>query len=254
MNSPFGTWYRLAPRSQAGLCCDRAGVALGPITLIAPRQGRYRLRSVKEIAEAFAIAYGPKPPKIFTRWHAGLDRVAKALDQGRDALAAIAAVQTGFPAIVPEVMAKLALSLSPLAKVFNPDEPRLPAGDPAGGEWTGDGSVGVQIAEDGGLQSDAPKYSPYVKMTTRQVGNIIFNETRSLSGPDIDDARNAIAHVIRNGKRHAERTVLSLPVRTSIMYLREKRIRIKPVKIPRPKLMASVVKGSIQPAAQLIST
>jgi len=74
---------------------------------------------VKEIAVAFAIAYGPKPPEIFTRWHAGLDRVAKAFDQGRDALAAIATVQMGFPAIAPEVMAKLALS--PLAKAFNPD-------------------------------------------------------------------------------------------------------------------------------------
>ena len=126
MNSPFGTWYRLAPRGQAGLSCDRAGVALGPIALMAARQGRYRLRPVIELAEVFALAYGPKPLEIFTRWHAELCHIAKALDQGQDALAAIAAVQMGFPAIAPERMAKLALS--PLAKVFNPDEPRMPAG------------------------------------------------------------------------------------------------------------------------------
>ena len=37
-------------------------------------------------------------------------------------------------------------------------------------------------------------------MTTKEVGNIVFNETRSLSGKDIDDARAAIAHAIRNGE------------------------------------------------------
>jgi len=126
-----------------------------------------------------------------------LGRIAKALEEGKDALAAIAAVQLGLPEIAPERMEKLARSS--LAKDSNPDEPRVPPGHSDGGDWTGGGG-GVQVAENDSVQSDAPKHSPYVKMTTRQVGNIVFNETRSLSGPDIDNARVAIAHIVRNGE------------------------------------------------------
>jgi hypothetical protein len=38
------------------------------------------------------------------------------------------------------------------------------------------------------------------KLGTKAVGNIVFNETRSLSGPGIDEARVAIAHAVRNGE------------------------------------------------------
>lgn len=114
--------------------------------------------------------------------------------------------------------------------------------------------MGVQIAEDGGLQSDAPKYSPYVKMTTRQVGNIIFNETRSLSGPDIDDARNAIAHVIRNGEaaRGENRPITASSDVDNVPSGEENTYQASQNTASQAE--ASVVKGSIQPAAQLIST
>jgi hypothetical protein len=174
MNSPFGTWYRLTPRGQAGLACDCAGVALGPVPLIAARQGRYRLRPAEELIEAFALAYGPPSPETFARWHAGLSRVAKALDEGKDALAAISAVQLGFPTIAPERMAKLAGSH--LAKAYDPDEPRVPAGNPDGGQWTGDGPAGVQIAENGNVQSDAPKYDKATLARAR----VIYGETAGL--------------------------------------------------------------------------
>ncbi len=37
-------------------------------------------------------------------------------------------------------------------------------------------------------------------MTAEEIGNIIFNETRSLSGKGISEARAAIAHAVRNGE------------------------------------------------------
>jgi hypothetical protein len=178
MNLPWITWHRLSARGEAGLSCDQDGVALGPVALIAAQKtasgkARYRLRSAEELAKTFALAYGPKPPGILARWQAGLNRVAQALDQGHAALAAIAAVQLGLPEIGPEAMAKLARSS--LAKAFNPDEPRVPAGDPAGGEWTGDGG-GVQVAEDDSVQSDAPKYDDATLARAR----VIYGETAGL--------------------------------------------------------------------------
>jgi len=137
MNSFLGTWHRLTPRGGNGLACDRDGVALGPVALVTTQKTtsgkvRYHLRPAKELEKAFAFAYGPKPPGTFVRWHQGLNRVAQALDQGQGALAAISAVQLGLPEIAPERMAKLARSS--LTKAYNPDEARVPAGDPAGGE------------------------------------------------------------------------------------------------------------------------
>jgi len=105
----------------------------------------------------------------------GLSRVAKALDEGKDALAAISAVQLAFPVITPGAMAKLALS--PLAKAYDPDEPRVPAGNPDGGQWTGDGGgSGVQVAENGNAQSDRPKYDE----KTLKRARVIYGETSGL--------------------------------------------------------------------------
>jgi hypothetical protein len=36
-------------------------------------------------------------------------------------------------------------------------------------------------------------------LSDEEIGNIVFNETRSLSGPGIDDARSRIVHIIING-------------------------------------------------------
>jgi hypothetical protein len=46
-----------------------------------------------------------------------------------------------------------------------------------------------------------PVPRPYRPMTRDELANIIFNETRSLSGPGLDNARYAIAHAIRNGEQ-----------------------------------------------------
>ncbi len=147
MIHPWISWRRLSPRGSAGLACDKDGVALGPVTLVARQEGRYRPRPDRELAETFTLAYGPPSYETFLHWHDGLARIAKALDEGKPALAAISAVQLGLPAIAPERMEKLARSS--LAKDFNPDEPRVPGGEEGGGEWTGDGGGEGEKDEDG---------------------------------------------------------------------------------------------------------
>jgi hypothetical protein len=42
-------------------------------------------------------------------------------------------------------------------------------------------------------------------LTDAEIANIIFNETRSLSGRNIDRARANIAHAIINGDNHPPR-------------------------------------------------
>lgn len=65
---------------------------------------------------------------------------------------------------------------------YSPSQPRVPAGNPEGGQWT---------------------------IGTAQMAAIIFNETRSLSSTaaaDINHARMKIAHMVNNGERRARHT------------------------------------------------
>jgi hypothetical protein len=66
---------------------------------------------------------------------------------GEDALARIYAVLIGFPEIAPDGMAKLAAVAS--LRKYNPDwedEPRIPTGNPDGGQWTADGDGGSRMS------------------------------------------------------------------------------------------------------------
>ena len=92
---------------------------------------------------------------------------------------------------------RLALLEVMLAKA-SADDPRHPgwpggAPDSQGGEF--------RPKDEATAQSDAPKQVASDKMSADEVGNIVFNETRSLSGKGIDEARAAIAHTVRNGEQ-----------------------------------------------------
>jgi hypothetical protein len=93
------------------------------------------------------------PDAVMERRCRGVVRVTQLLGAGADALARIYAVLLGFAEIAPDGMAKLA-AVASLCK-YNPaweDEPRVPAGNPDGGQWTGDGGdADVQIAAVGDL-------------------------------------------------------------------------------------------------------
>lgn len=114
MPASFAATYRLVPRSDAGLCCDEAGLALGLVPLVTWRDEdggdpkRYDLNPTDDIADALTRAYGALDHETLERRIAGLARVAAALDAGDPVRARIAAVQLRFPEIAPEGMAKLA--------------------------------------------------------------------------------------------------------------------------------------------------
>lgn len=147
MTIAFAKTYRLVRRGEAGLACDEHGVALGPVALIETEGGTFgrrscRLRPVAEIEEALRLAYGFGPHEI-ERSLRGLVEIARLLNAGERAQASIRAVQLACPEIAPDGMAKLAQAAS--LQKFNPnwaDEPRIPAGNTGGGDWTNDAATG----------------------------------------------------------------------------------------------------------------
>jgi hypothetical protein len=144
MPDSFVRCYGLVPRGGPGLACDDDGLVLGPMPLVAvvrdaAGRRRYRLHSAVEVARALRLAYGPTRDDTVERYRRGLARVAELLAAGENARAHIFAVLLGFPEIAPEGMAKLVRAAD--LRKDNPDwedEPRVPAGNPDGGQWTSD--------------------------------------------------------------------------------------------------------------------
>src|SRR4051812_34277793 len=90
------TFYRLTPRGGAGLAYDEQGVALGPAPLL--RFGeRADIAPLPTIAWVLSAAYGPQPPSVVLRISRGLERVARAMEAGDHALAAIETVLLALP-------------------------------------------------------------------------------------------------------------------------------------------------------------
>jgi hypothetical protein len=198
--------------------CNEEGAYLGLGTALVERvpvAGRavcFMPRSDAALARLLAKAYGRKVN--VARLSLSLGAVARALERGDMALANIALVHAELDPLPDENAAKRlakadrilrAESNAPrratrtgLAKTgFNPDETRVPAGDPDGGQWTDGADSAAEIDPH---SSDPPQRTVRQRLTAEQVGNIVFNETRSLSGAGIDEARNALAHAIRNGE------------------------------------------------------
>jgi RHS repeat-associated protein len=80
------------------------------------------------------------------------------------------------------------------AREFAPDAGRWGSRDPS--KFAGSPANLYRYVGNDGVNFIDPSGE---ELTPAQVVNIIFNETRSLSGPDIFDARKNIAHAIRNG-------------------------------------------------------
>jgi hypothetical protein len=156
---PIFQKYSLVQRGGPGLACDAEGLTLGPVTLAkrirdAAGNQQYRVLPLEDAIEALRLAYGPMPDTVIERCCRGLVRVVELLETSEDALASIHVVLIRLPEIAPDGMAKLADAA--LLRKYNPDwedEPRVPAGNPGGGQWTSDGGGdGFQIASAGDLK------------------------------------------------------------------------------------------------------
>jgi hypothetical protein len=148
MNFPLTRMYRLAPRGGGGIACDKAGVALGAADLVrvdADASGRRRceVRPAQGLERIISAAFGPQPEAVILRLHRGLSRAAAAIEAGDLCLAGIETVLLRLPDVTPPALAKLA-EVAELEKGGTAwqDEPRIPAGQPGGGQWTTEGGAG----------------------------------------------------------------------------------------------------------------
>jgi len=152
----FETMWRLHPRgpTSRGVCVDADGAVLGPDCVLVQRAlsgyravGRQAARDIQSIL----LREQDDPDWLFAQGQ----RIAKALDRGELALAQIYGLRIPVRPLDDRQLKQLA-GVARFAKFdFNPAEPRIPAGQPGGGEWTTGGSAG-----EAGASPLAPDTSP----------------------------------------------------------------------------------------------
>ena len=157
---------RLHSRGAAnrGICVDADGAMLGPDCILVRRVARGFRAIERERASALQKC-------LLDAEHDGdwlfrqTQRIAEALDKGEIALAQIYGLRIPIGALDDWQLERL--SIVGFAKTFNSEEPRLPRGDPHGGEWTtgGDSSASTTPSassgsDEAGDSTDASDASP----------------------------------------------------------------------------------------------
>ena len=100
------------------------------------------VRPLRELGAVLRLAYGAQPADVVERCHRGLKRAAARLEAGDLAGGGIEAMSIGFPDLQPTSMRKLTwFSSLEKASTAWQTEPRLPAGQPGGGQWTTGGAA-----------------------------------------------------------------------------------------------------------------
>lgn len=143
-----------------GVSCDESGVFIAGDVVLVTRSlsanGRpiYRARPVQEISRLLKSAYGTGID--FSAHIDGLDRIARYMTEGKWGLAKIATVQLRLPDVSDDLALATLLTAEAnlIAKCCSrcttnktrkrdvSNEPRIPAGQSGGGEWTtGDGGA-----------------------------------------------------------------------------------------------------------------
>jgi HNH/ENDO VII superfamily nuclease len=104
------------------------------------------------------LVYGPQPKAAVDRVHRGLCRAALCLEGGDLGRASLEAVMLGLPELAPDALAKLA-DFEKGANTAWQNQPRVPAGQHDGGQWTtgGGGAVGTSnVASEASHERPAP--------------------------------------------------------------------------------------------------
>ena len=109
------------------------------------------MRSTATLGEILRLAYGAQPADAVHRRHRALSRVAAQLECGDLAKASLEAVMGGFPDVAPPALAKLAtFAILEKGGTAWQNEPRIPAGQTGGGQWTTGGGGTTSATSDNG--------------------------------------------------------------------------------------------------------
>lgn len=189
MGALFRT-YRLAERGGAGLSCDETGLTLCGIDLVSARQDedgvtRCSVRSPSEFARILRTAYGPLTDAKILQLHGGLCRAAAWIEGADIARAGIEAVTLGLPDLEPAAMAKMAkLKKGDISAWEN--EPRIPAGQTGGGQWTTGGASTASPSASATAPSARPEQATRSQGSTPSVGTRTV--ASRLERPQVSDA------------------------------------------------------------------
>lgn len=128
----------LHPRGAAvpGICVDAEGATIGPDCILVGRTSHgYRAIDREGASELQKCLFDATPDQdwLFRQ----CQRIADALGKGEIALAQIYGLHIPVDELDDRQLRRVALAKGG----FNPDEPRIPRGDPHGGEWTTDGGL-----------------------------------------------------------------------------------------------------------------
>jgi hypothetical protein len=117
---------------------DDNGATIGPDCVLVRRVADgYRCLHPREAAAIQQALFGPAgdPDRLF------MSRgIARSLNAGNLALAQIYGLRIPVPDLDGAPLRRLAAAAPFIKANFNPDEPRIPAGEPGGGEWTDAGA------------------------------------------------------------------------------------------------------------------
>jgi hypothetical protein len=143
---------RLHPRGAAnrGICVDAEGATLGPdYTLVHRMPNSYWALDRRDAAALQKCVFGDERDAdwLFRQCR----HIADALNKGELALAQIHGLHLPVGELDGHLLKRIAL----IKVDFNPDEPRVPQGDPHGGEWTtGSGFTGDATIPDAPILAD----------------------------------------------------------------------------------------------------
>jgi hypothetical protein len=143
----FETMRQLHPRGTAnrGVCVDADGAVVGPDCVLIRRTPigyRCVTRTAADDIQRVLLASEDNPDWLYEQGQ----RIAAALDRGEIALAQIYGLRIPISELDDRQLKRLA-AITAFHKIgFDPDEPRIPAGQPGGGEWTTGGDAGVDAA------------------------------------------------------------------------------------------------------------
>ncbi len=131
---------RLHPRgpTSRGISVDIDGAMLGPnCVLVEANLGAHRPISHQAAGfiQGLLLPGHRDPDWLFEQ----CGRIARALDERQVALAQIYGLPIPIDELDDRRLVKLARVTAFARTGFNPDEPRIPKGNPRGGEWTGSG-------------------------------------------------------------------------------------------------------------------
>jgi hypothetical protein len=141
---------RLHPRGREsrGITVDADGAMLGPDCVLVCRTPKgFRCIAPHEARAIQAIVLGPgdDPDWLFEQSR----RVARGLAAGETALAQIYGLCIPLGDLDDATLRQLAVAARLIKADFDPDEPRIPEGEPGAGEWTDEGDADEPVPSSG---------------------------------------------------------------------------------------------------------